>query len=85
MIKRVYKDDEALQKCAETLKVESPNFPKYPTNIQTVGYWENEDGTWTAYDNEYGDCWVEDFRSKKAAKAWAIGRDEKFWYKDKIS
>jgi len=35
-----------------------------------MGYYKNADGIWTAWDNSTGDCWVEDFKTKKEAVEW---------------
>ena len=42
----------------------------YPKHVGVGGYYKNELGTWTAFDNSDGDCWVEDFDTRKAAKEW---------------
>lgn len=82
----IYTGKEAEIKCQEILISESSSgnimYPKY---LNTAGYWENGGGTYTAYDNTYGDCWVEVFRTLEAAKAWAECEDEKFWINDKLS
>lgn len=37
----------------------------------------NEDGSWCAMDNAYGDCWTEDFDSLRESVDWLNRRLEK--------
>lgn len=39
------------------------------TDIHSTGYWK-EDGTWVAFDNTTGDCWVEEFKTEAKARRW---------------
>lgn len=43
---------------------------RYPLNEGDMGYYKNADGIWTAWDNSTGDCWVEDFKTRKEAIEW---------------
>ena len=38
----------------------------------SAGYWK-EDGKWIAYDNTTGDCWVEEFETRRQAAQYAEG------------
>lgn len=42
----------------------------YPLFIGSCGYYKNEIGTWSAWDNMTGDCWCEDFKTRKEAVAY---------------
>lgn len=42
----------------------------YNTHVGSTGYYKNELGGFTAFDNTDGNCWTEDFRSVKAAINW---------------
>lgn len=40
---------------------------RFPLYIGSCGYFQNKDGSWSAWDNMTGDCWCEDFKTKKEA------------------
>ena len=43
---------------------------RYPLFVGSCGYFENENGTWSAWDNMTGDCWCDDFKTRKEAVAY---------------
>ncbi len=53
---------------------------RYPVNIGTTGYYKDKNSVgktvWTAFDNTAGDCYVEDFMTKEAARAYALKFEE---------
>ncbi len=50
--------------------LDSPNDDgRYHLHEGDCGYFKN-DGIWTAWDNLTGDCWVEDFKTKKECIDW---------------
>lgn len=63
-----YKGEKAKQVLNETLAMYDNDKEQYTRNTGTKGYFKNEIGTYTAFDNTTGDCWVEDFDTEKQAK-----------------
>lgn len=80
----VYNGDEARTKCNEILATSQIGKITYPTHIGTSGYWQ-ANNIWVAYDNLDGNCWIEEFKSESAAKAWAESKDKKFWAHDRLT
>lgn len=65
----IYEGKEALELVGQIL--ESLNKKgRYPLHSGDMGYYKNDNGTWTAWDNSTADCWVEDFKTRKEAKEW---------------
>ena len=77
-----YTGEPAKRLVEESLKnvVDDGRSVRYPVNIGTTGYFKdkNSDGKtiWTAFDNTAGDCYVEDFTTKEAARAYALKFEE---------
>ena len=77
-----YTGSVAVQMVAQALKnvVDDGRSVRYPVNIGTTGYFKDKNGDgktiWTAFDNTTGDCYVEDFSSKQAARAYALKFEE---------
>lgn len=75
----VFVGAEARQKLNEILGSLQDDGDKvhYPTHIGTVGYFldQTDDGEplFTAYDNQTGDCWVENFQTRDGAEKWCHG------------
>lgn len=49
---------------------------KWPAHIGAKGYFKDKSGLWSAFDNETGDCWCEDFATEQLAKEWCEGKFE---------
>lgn len=85
-MKKIYTGQLARNKHYETLASFDKDKCIYTCNLGSAGYWyDAEDEVWVAFDNEDGHCWVEEFRTEEAAKAWAEGKDKKFWAHDRLT
>ena len=75
----VFVDAEARQKLNEILGSlqDDGNSVHYPAHVGTVGYFSDQSGDgeplFTAFDNQTGDCWVENFQTRDGAKKWCFG------------
>ena len=81
----IYSGLEAHNKCKEIIASRHEGDINYPLHMNTAGYWMAERGIYVAYDNSDGNCWMEEFRTLEAAKAWAMCLDESLWGKDKLT
>ena len=66
----LYTGEEAKKIVHMILAHYNEDSKRYPLFIGCCGYFKNEDGTWSAWDNLTGDCWVEDFKTKKECIDW---------------
>ena len=64
----VYKDKEAETLLRIILQNIDPDG-KYPFHKGDAGYYKHKK-VWVAFDNETGDCWVEEFKTEKEAVDW---------------
>ena len=65
----LYRGLRALVMCREILAGVAADG-RYPLHVGDCGYYRHSDGTYTAWDNTTGDCWVEDFKTKKEVQDW---------------
>ena len=72
----MYTGEEARTICFDILASYDEKSCKYPLHEGDCGYFKNEIGSWSAFDNQSGDCWCEDFKTKKQAKEWCEGKIE---------
>ena len=74
-----YKGKEAEDICAEILASYTEEGQElYPAHVGDTGYFQDEKtGHWVAFDNETGDCWVEEFDTKRKASMWCDGKEVK--------
>ncbi len=61
-----YKGQEAKIVCELILANDDYNTPLDGYDHQSAGFWKEND-KWIAYDNRTGDCWVEEFSTRKEA------------------
>lgn len=61
----------AQELCHEILEGEALDG-RYPLHVGDCGVFPNDVGSWTAFDNTSGDCWVEDFKTEREAIEWLI-------------
>lgn len=52
--------------------LDSYSFESGYSECMVIGYYPNENGTFTAFDNTTADCWVEDFNSELQAVAYLL-------------
>ena len=53
----------------ESVTTDKNGNSSYPAHEGDQGYYK-EGGKWVAFDNSTCDCWVEEFKTRKAAIAW---------------
>lgn len=85
MSKIIYCGIAAEKICKDILAKSESGKVTYPLFIGSAGYWLDKSGIWVAYDNADGNCWIEEFKTKAAAKAWAEGQDRCLWINVRIS
>jgi len=66
----LYTGEEAKRIVHQILSHYDEDGQRYPLFVGSCGYYQNEDGSWSAWDNMTGDCWCEDFKTKKEAVAY---------------
>lgn len=80
----IYQGDLAKQLCKHLLapSATDPNSMNYNArtphpflDIHSAGYWQNEKGTYTAYDNVGDECFMEDFDTQQEAIAWCQNKN----------
>lgn len=69
----IYKGQQAKDIVAEILGSYDKELERYPEHVGDQGYFKNELGSWTAWDNMTGDCWVEDFPTRRDCIDWCNG------------
>lgn len=85
-MKTIYNGQEARNKHMETLASFDKEKGIYSCNYGSTGYWYDSDyEVWVAYDNEDGNCWVEEFETEAAAKAWAENQDDNLWINERLT
>ena len=67
-----YVGDFARTVCNYILKHYDDAKEMYTEFFGTTGVFQ-ENGKWVAYDNTTGDCWVEEFKTKREAERWVDG------------
>ena len=74
-----YKGTEADNICKEILASYNEKAEVlYPAHLGDTGYFKDEkNGHWVAFDNETGDCWVEEFDTSRKASMWCDGKEVK--------
>ena len=68
----IYKGEDAKRVCGMILANDNYDTPLKGYDHLSAGYWK-EDGKWIAYDNTTGDCWVEEFETRRQAAQYAEG------------
>lgn len=73
----IYEGEEAYKVCNMILANGDFSTPIEGYEVFSAGFWREGD-KWIAYDNTTGDCWVEEFKTRKEAKEYClnIGYDE---------
>lgn len=66
---KIYKGEEARIVCDLILRNEDYSTPIEGYEVFSTGYWFERD-RWVAFDNLDGECWVEEFKTKKEAKEY---------------
>lgn len=63
----IYTGEEAKTVCNMILNNTDWTAPLKGYDSISKGYWKEGPDRWVAYDNTDGDCWVEEFRTRKEA------------------
>ncbi len=66
----LYTGKEAKEVVHKILANYDDDTHRYPLFIGCCGYYKNENGTYSAWDNMTGDCWCEDFKTLQEAIAY---------------
>lgn len=72
---KIYEGEEAYKVCNMILANGGYSTPIEGYDVFSAGFWREGD-KWMAYDNTTGDCWVEEFKTRKEAKDWVLDRYE---------
>ena len=68
---KIYEGEEAYKVCNMILANGGYSTPIEGYDVFSAGFWREGD-KWMAYDNTTGDCWVEEFKTRKEAKEYCL-------------
>ena len=68
---KIYEGEEAYKVCNMILANGGYSTPIEGYDVFSAGFWREGD-KWIAYDNTSGDCWVEEFKTRREAREYCL-------------